>query len=150
MIDGVRYAVIPDPERFSEIKVMYATSTPQDSWGVFACLKGTSWGAQIFSVTGEALSHALHGRPKPLRAQLKYPPRVRALRIPQQERFCLSYGPMCGLSSPHCTPGSGKIPECYEAPTQDRQLRHVATAVANAWDEGRYVFVVEGPEFIIT
>jgi hypothetical protein len=42
------------------------------------------------------------------------------------------------------------MPECYVAPTEDRGLRLLGVAVAQAWDEGRYVFVVEGPEFVVT
>ena len=74
MIDGMRYAVIPDPDRKSSIKVLYATPLPEDHWGVLAPFRESSWGAQIPTVTGEALSHALHGRPKPLREQLGTPP----------------------------------------------------------------------------
>lgn len=54
------------------------------------------------------------------------------------------------MAGDHCHPGSGKLPECYIAPTEDRQLRILAVAIGQAWDEGRYVFVVEGPEFLIT
>lgn len=150
MFDGVRYAVIRDPDRHTDFKVMYATPLPEDHWGVFACLRGTTWGDQIVTVSGEALSHALHGRPKPLREQLGHPPELHAKRVPVLERICRLYGAMCGLSTPFCTPGSGKLPDCYEAPTEDRQMRLIATAIGNAWEEGRYVFVVEGPEFLVT
>lgn len=150
MLDGIRYAAIPDPDRYTTLKVMYATPLPEDYWGVLACLRGTSWGDQIVTVTGEALSHALHGRPKPLRDQLGYAPQLHATRVPLDQRQCRLYGAMCGLSSAYCYPGSGSLPSCYEAPTEHRQARLMATAVGQAWDEGRYVFVVEGPEFLVT
>lgn len=41
------------------------------------------------------------------------------------------------------------MPPCYVPPTQDRLLVQAARAVALAWDEGRYVFVVEGAEFVV-
>lgn len=150
MVDGLRYATFSDPERFTDIRVLYAVPLPQEPWGVLALLRGTSWGDQILTVTGEALSHALHGRVKPLRDQLTYTPRIHVNRIPQNQRLCCWYGKMCGLSSLACMPGSGKLPDCYEAPTEQRELRSLATTIGRAWEEGRHVFVVSGPEFLVT
>jgi len=153
VIDGLRYAVIPDPERFGKVKVLYATPLPQDHWGVLAPFRKSSWGAQIPTVTGEALSLALHGYPKELRKQLGRPPRVRARMLPALERFCRDHPNMnggCDIAGDICTPSSGKLPQCFEAPTEDMELRNMATKIARAWDEDRYVFVVKGPEFIVT
>jgi hypothetical protein len=153
MIDGLRYAVIPDPERFGKVKVLYATPLPEDHWGVLAPFRTSTWGPQIATVTGEALSLALHGYPKKLRQALGRPPRVRAKMVPLLDRLCRDHpqvNGLCDISGPHCTPSSGKLPQCYEAPTENRGLGMLATAIAQAWDEDRYVFVVEGPEFIIT
>ncbi len=96
------------------------------------------------------MSHALHGRPKPLREQLRRDPRLTVGLVPDKDRRCRLYGKMCGLSTPECIPGSGKLPDCYEAPQEERELRLLMIAVGRAWDEGRYVFIVEGPEFLIT
>lgn len=148
---GLRYASIDDVERHGRILVMYPPPRKDDLWGVLAPLRGTSWGAQIPVVSGDALSHALHGKPKPLREMLGVPPRRRALRIVLEERVCLERQQgICAMAGPHCVPGSTRMPECYVPPTEDRALREVAREVARAWDEGRYVFLVDGPEFVVT
>ena len=71
--------------------------------------------------------------------------------IPKMDRMCREYlAGECSMATLLCTPGSEKLPRCYEAPTENRDLRLLATAIGQAWDEGRYVFVVEGPEFLVT
>lgn len=151
MLAGLRYVVIDDVERHATLRVVYPPPRPGDLWGPLAPLRGTSWGAQIPTVSGEALSHALHGRPKPLREELGPPPARRVLRIALEERVCLERQQgICDMSGPHCLPGSTKMPDCYVPPAEDRGLRAAATAVAMAWDEGRYVFLVDGPEFVVT
>ena len=149
-MDGLRYAIIDDPERHRKVPVLYPTPLPGNPWGVLLPLKGTSWGQQIPEVTGDALSHALHGYPKPLFEMLGRAPKGRPLRLALEERECLeSQQGSCALATKHCVPGSGKLPDCYLAPTEDRALRALAIAVGRAWDEGRYVFVVCGDEFTI-
>jgi hypothetical protein len=151
MITGLRFTTIADPARFSKVKVLYPAPLPDNPWGVLLPLKDTSWGAQIPTVTGEALSHALHGRPKPLRQMLGNPPQARTRKLPLIDKMCFeSQASICDMATPNCFPGSGSMPECYGAPVEDRELRKLATAVAKAWEEGRYVFVVEGPEFLVT
>jgi hypothetical protein len=86
-----------------------------------------------------------------LRDMLGVPPVRRALRIVEEERACYERQTgICDMAGPDCLPGSTRMPECYVPPTEDRALREVARAVAAAWDEGRYVFVVDGPEFVVT
>lgn len=151
MIEGLRYVTIDDVERYTKLLVAYPPPRKDDLWGALRPLKGTSWGAQIPVVTGEALSHALHGRPKPLREMLGAPPVRLTLRIAPEEKVCHErQRGVCAMAGPHCVPGSGQLPECYTPPTEDRSLRYVANAVAQAWDEGRYVFLVDGPEFVVT
>lgn len=150
-LNGVRYATILDPDRHSTLKVLYAIPLPLDYWGVFTVFRASSWGAQIPTVTGEALSHALHGRPKPLREQLGRPPQIRARMIPALDRLCRDAHPnLCSSVTPLCIPGSGQLPACYEAPVHLQEFRELATIIGRAWDEGRYVFVVEGSEFVVT
>lgn len=66
-----------------------------------------------------------------------------------EDKLCYEHQcQICQMAKDHCRPGSGEMPDCYVAPTEDRQLRTLAVAVAQAWDEDRYVFVVDGPEFL--
>ena len=151
MIPGIRYATIDDPERRRTFKILYPLPAPENAWGVFLPLRETSWGREIPVVSGEALSHALHGYPKPLLGMLKTPPLARAVRLPLTDKLCYEHQcHTCAMAKPHCHPGSGQMPECYVAPTEDRDLRDIGVVIAKAWEEGRYVFVVEGPEFLIT
>jgi len=150
-MDGLRYVAVEDVERSMKLLLLYPPPRDGDLWGALRPLEGTSWGAQIPIVSGEALSHALHGHPKPLREMLGPPPLRRTLRIAKREKLCLeAQQGICDMAGPHCLPGSSQMPECYAAPTEDRALRECATAVAQAWDEGRYVFLVDGPEFVVT
>lgn len=151
MIDGLRYVTLDDVERYTKLMLLYPPPRDGDLWGALRPLEGTSWGDQIPVVSGDSLSHALHGKPKPLREMLGPPPIRRTLRIAREERLCheLQRG-VCDMAGPHCIPGSMQLPACYVPPTEDRALRQCATAVAQAWDEGRYVFLVDGPEFVVT
>ena len=151
LLDGLRYAVLKDPDRKVGLKVMYPSPLPGNPWGVLLPVKESSWGEQIPIVSGEALSHALHGYVRPLREMLGNPPVQRARMVPLEDRLCYeSQAGICQMASPQCHPGSQQMPECYVAPTEDRALRTLGTAIAQAWEEDRYVFVVEGPEFVVT
>ena len=151
MLDGLRYAVLRDPDRKEGLKVLYPSPLPGNPWGVLLPMRDSSWGKQIPVVTGDALSHALHGRVKPLREMLGNPPFQRARMIPLEDRLCYeAQANICQMAKPECHPGSQCVPECYVPPTEDRALRVLGAAVAQAWDEGRYVFVVDGPEFVVT
>lgn len=150
MLPGLRVARIPDPLRFSELQVMYPLPAKDDFWGVLAPLRETPWASQIPIVSGEALSHALHGEPKFLRQQLGNPPRVRAKKLPIQHSMCaLAQQNQCVIAKPTCHPGSGEMPECYQAPWDDLETQNMMTVVAKAWNDGHYVFVVDGPEFTL-
>lgn len=150
MLEKLQYVKIPDPDRFRTVHVCYAIADPPNSpWGALTPLMGSSWSGQIPVVSGEILSHALHGLSKPLWEALGVPPRVRALRVALKARRCVEYQErVCEHASAVCVPGSSKLPGCYVAPFPDLDLRRVASEVGKAWDEGRYVFVVDGPEFV--
>lgn len=150
-LDGLRYTVLDDPDRHRKVLVCYPVpGDGDDPWGVLRPLRGTAWGDEIPVVTGEQISHALHGHVKPLLAVLGRPPHGRAMRIPLEQRVCLERQQgICAAAGPHCCPGSGRMPGCYVAPVGDRTLAACARAVAAAWDEGRHVFVVEGKEFVV-
>jgi len=151
VIDGLRYAVLEDASFPSPLKVMYPAPLRNNPWGVLLPMRETSWGTQIPTVTGEALSHALHGHSRPLREMLGNPPTQRARMIVLEDRLCYeAQAAICAMAKPECRPGSRQMPECYVSPTEDRALRPLGNAVARAWDEGRYVFVVVGPEHVIT
>lgn len=145
MLVGLRLAILCDDWIQPPLPVMWPLPTAEGPWGILSPLQGSKWGDQIPAISGEIWSLALHGRTQPLRQLLGPPPPVRARRLPLVERECIEYG--CVLRGSHCTPGSGKLPRCYRSPEPD--LHRLVYAVAMAWDEGRYVVVVTGNEFVV-
>lgn len=140
MSDGFREINLTDAEQ-GEIRLLMALPAGDDMWGCLSPLKGTSWEPLIQVVSGEAFSHALHGWATPLVREIGIPPQVRSSRVPLTDSQCAQHGACLG-AAPHCRPGP-KVPECYEAPIP------VASRVALAWREGRYVIVVNGKGFVL-
>lgn len=144
-MEGIRQAVLLDPKIQPALRVMWPIPTKQDPWGVLAPLRGSIWGDQIPIIPGEIWSYALYGHTHPLRQLLGSNPLVRARRLPIADRECVE--PKCALRTEQCAPGSGKLPNCYNPPW--REMHRLTYTVASAWDEGRYVVVVSGLEFVI-
>lgn len=122
-------------------------SIADDPWGTLACLKGTPWGDVIQEVPGELLSHALHGRATPLMRVLGPPPNGLMRKIPEPYRMCdLGKSGCIIYRKSDCHP-CAKMPDCYVPPGLDRHTQFIASLVALAWKENRYVVVVTGDEF---
>jgi hypothetical protein len=147
-MEGIRYATLDDRDQG---KILLAIVVPkgEDNWGVMAPLQGTRWGDLICVVPGEAMSHALHGWATPLVRVLGPTPRdlVRKLSVTGDTTCGLST--TCAFVTPKCVPGP-KLPDCYEPPDLTGEQAQLATFLALAWREGRYVVRVEGVEFSIT
>jgi len=145
MGDGFREFELDDPEQ-GILKLLVAIPQQGDPWGVLAPLRDTEWGQQIQVVDAEPYSHALHGWATPLVRVLGVKPKVRARRVVAVcglEKSCL------GFKKGVCQPGL-ELPGCYEAPFSDHNLSLIASRVALAWREGRYVVVVEGEGFSLS
>lgn len=131
-----------DDEQHGEIRLLCPFPSPGSPWGVLEPLRDTEWGTQVVTVSGAALSDAMHGWALPLMRQIGVKPSVHAKRISEEAGRC-ALSAKCIGSTPHCRPGPN-LPECYEAPGPYSAL---ASTVALAWAEDRYVVVVEGAEF---
>jgi len=125
---------------WKNIKLMIAVPRDGDIWGALAPLKETSWESLITVVSGEDLSHALHGWTVPLMRNIGIDPEKRGARVAE---FWCALRKGCAGADGHCHTGSGKLPSCYEP----IGVPAVAAEVALAWQDGWYVLVVEGPEF---
>ena len=146
MSDGLRRIELTDDE-WGDVKLLVAIPRDGDSWGILAPLRGTVWGDQVQIVSGDAVSHALHGWATPLMREIGVAPKVRAHRIDHKAGFCkLSLS--CVGAGALCIPGP-KMPDCYEAPGFDLAASLVASTVALAWRDGFYVVVVEGDGFVV-
>ncbi len=122
-------------------------SITDDPWGTLACLKGTPWGDRIALVPGDLMSQALHGRATPLMRAIGPPPNGLMRQIPEPHRMCALGKPGCVLyRKTDCHP-CAKMPDCYVPPGLDRHQQFIASLVALAWKENRYVVVVTGDEF---
>jgi hypothetical protein len=135
---------------WGDILVLRPIPRDGDAWGVLRPLKDTPWGDLIPVVHGDDFSLALHGHTMPLVRNLSRPPSVLGRFLGREDSWCkLLQEQTCMDAAEHCKPGKG-LPECYEAPGfEDDRIKWLASAVAHAWAEGRYVVVVEGDEFSI-
>ena len=126
-------------------RLLIARPTPRgdEPWGVLAPLVGTPWEGLIQVVTGEALSHALHGWFKPLMDQLGPPPTLRLKRVPNEAKVCAN-ARSCAIADARCMPNP-KVPLCFEVPGDDH-VAELATALILLWREGYHVIVAIGRE----
>lgn len=148
-IGRTRHAVVRD-KHYGDFKLLFPVPSDDDPWGVFAPLKDTFYAEHIPVVNGLVFSNALHGLTKPLREQLGRPPRIDARRIPDADAWCaLWQNGSCAMRGSNCRPGTGDLPQCYLSPRLDAEMAYLGSAVALAWDEGRYVIVIEGEGFVL-
>ena len=117
-----------------------------DYWGCLAPLRDTPWGDLIPIVTGEVMSHALHGHATPLMRVIGPPPHALLRKIPDAFRQCSMMGGCMLYQKQHCQPGP-KVPDCYSPPNMAEHAGFLASKVALAWKEKRYVIIVSGSEF---
>jgi len=141
MSEGFREINLDDAEQ-GEIKILVVLPRGEDPWGVLTDIRDTVWGAQVAVVSGEAMSHALHGWATPLMREIGPAPKHRARRV--REPCALLKG--CAGGGSYCTPGAD-VPDCYEPPEMPPGASRAVARMVLAWREGRYVVVVEGPEF---
>jgi len=135
---------LTDQEQGS-ILLLVAFPTDAAPWGDLQPLQGTSWAQGVTTVTGETLSHALHGYATPLARELGRPPLKSAQRVTSDDGACAIRESCIGWDSVRCRP-CGKTPECYEPPLDGAVFQRVAMA----WRERRHVVVVTGNEFALT
>ena len=140
-----------DTDNQGKILLLVTVATEQSRWGVFEQLRGTSWQHGITEVSGDAMSHALHGYVHPLVRELGRPPTSNGKRVNDAEGACALYQGCIGWDVAYCRPGGvlkkGEPgpPGCYEAPIMGASS--IATRVCLAWKEGRHTVVVTSPEF---
>jgi hypothetical protein len=127
--------------------MLRAIPRPDEPWGVLAALRGSSWERMIREVEGEDYSNAMNGFATPMLRNIGRAPKDALRRLPILERQCkLRTSHECAMASEKCVPGTGEVPFCYEAPGEHSRL---ASRVALAMDQGRYVIVLKSPEFTL-
>ena len=132
---------------WGEVKIYRPTPRKGDPWGDLAVLRDTSWGQFIYTVSGEAFSHALHGWATPLMKELGPKPLKVIGQIPAKDAICEHFQE-CIIAQEICKP-SGPPPECYEAPLEGLAAT-AANEVAVAWRENGWVVVVTDGEFSLS
>jgi len=145
MSDGFRRIDLKDKEQGS-ILLSVSMPTTTDQWGVAALLRGTEWDGLIRKVSGEALSHAVHGWATPLVRELGPDPVVVMRR--NQISCALSTGGQCVGAGPDCRPGR-TMPDCYEPPKLTIEAAVVVSTILRDLRSGRHVVVVIGAEFVL-
>jgi len=135
-----------DTQDYGTVLIARVLPIGDDIWGELAALRGTEWEKLIPVVSGDALSHALHGHARPLMQAIGPEPRV-LLRCVPEPRFCTEYK-ACITKSPQCYP-CPEMPDCYSPRSLPEMDRLIGNYVVRAWKGGRYVVVVEGAEFTL-
>lgn len=134
-------------KEWGKTKILRPLPQPDEPWGVLACLKETPWGDLISVVSGDSLSHALHGHVTPFMNELGREPSASLRLVPTTHRTCSLSKSCITYEAAICHPCS-KLPACYEPPfLETAEQRSAAHAVVLAWKEGRYVIVVGEGEF---
>ena len=159
---GLRAIDLDDREQ-GRILLLVSTYSPteREPWGVLSPLQGTPVGTLLPTVTGESLSHALHGYATPLVRELGPSPHALLKKLvggvsgeQTPLLMCpLTQGGQCLNAGPRCYPHP-KMPACYEPTpylTQERLAPEaLVLRVLGAWVEGRYVVIVNGDTFSIS
>lgn len=133
-------------KEWGDVKVLRPIPKLSDPWGILAPLRETPWAASIPVVSGLVFSHALHGLVVPLMNVIGPEPHALLRLIPAEYRRCAEFKPCIMRDAAVCHPCVG-LPDCYVPPEVAPEARDAARTVALAWRDGRYVVVVEGPEF---
>lgn len=148
---GLRKVKISCSEQ-GEIEILYPIPKPNNPLGVLSILP-PEWLKHIPSISGESLSHALHGWATPLVRELPASPYLMMKRI-KPKAMCRSHkggykkGGDCLMASDICYPNK-EVPECYEAPLDNFQQRMLLSEIILAWKIGMYVVTIVGEEFNI-
>ena len=139
----IRYQL--DDPTWGAFGVYRPTPRGENLWGCLEALRGTEWERVIPTVTGESMSHALHGYLPPLLNEIGPEPRLLAKQLPDAMSRCALFK-TCITAEPRCT-ASGPPPDCYEAPSDDPAISFAATTVVLCWKAGVWVVVVGSGEF---
>lgn len=133
---------LPAEERHGDAMVI-------DYWGVLAPVRDEAppLAKLLPVVSGEVFSHALHGFARPLMQVLGPPPQALVKMTPFKacslKGYCVMY------DAKRCIPGK-KLPECWTPEGLETAVQRAVALVTMAWAEGRYVLIVEGPEFSLS
>lgn len=135
-------------ENWDTLHIMRALPRREDPWGVLGCLRGTVWESAITVVSGEILSHALHGHVWPLMRVLGPPPKDLCKVIAKRVLCSRIHDVSCTLrDAEKCHPGPN-LPSCYQVGGElSPSASAMAFEVALALSDGCYVLVTEGKTF---
>lgn len=136
---GTRTLDIKD-SRWGILKLLVVYPDETSPLGVLKNIAGTPWEKLFPRVTGEALSHALHGWVDPLVGCLGRSPETFLRVLPEGLGECSLKGNCIGWDPKLCRPAKGGNP-CWEAGDEALELAFAALR------EGRYVLILEGAEF---
>lgn len=130
---------------FGEYPILRPIPRDGDAWGDLAPLRETQFEKLIPVVSGATLSHALHGRLKPLMNEIGPHPHGQLRQVRGAQRTCRA-AKDCIMRTKHCYPNP-KVPGCFSPEGLDAEAQLAGALVIETWAEGRYVIVVEGAEF---
>ena len=133
-------------QEWGPIKILRPVPSGEDPWGILAPLRDTPWGEHLPVINGEVMTDAQYGHVMPLIRLLGLPPDQQLKHVPPAFRVCVSAKQCISFRPQDCHPCK-KLPDCYIPPGVPQEAQEAVVLVALAWREGRYVLVVDGPEF---
>lgn len=139
---GTRRAVISCSEQ-KDFLLLWAIPQENEPMGVFSVLRGTVWEKLVGKVSGESLSHALHGWATPLFRELPSKPKHSLKRLKSEKCWMRDN---CIMASAKCHPNLD-VPNCFEP--EDLKVRSVVNFILVMMKEKYQVVWVEGKEFTI-
>lgn len=144
MRDGFRRIDLNDQDQgVIRLSIIIPTTDP---WGAAAPLRDTPWGGLVREVSGESVSHAMHGYATPLVRQLGPPPITVARRM--RVRCALADGGQCVGASASCVPGRD-MPDCFDPPNLSPQIARVVATILLDLKSNRHVIITLGSEFVL-
>lgn len=143
----LRRIKLNDKDQGEILLAILVSKGSDEGWGEAIGLRGTEWERAIRPVSGEDLSHALHGWATPLARTLGERPSAVAKRL-RQPCARVAVGD-CPIAGPKCVTGPA-TPECFEPPTKlPKEAMPAAYEIAMALRDGYHVVRVLGSEFVI-
>lgn len=139
---GTRKAVISCSEQ-QDFLLMWAIPKENEPMGVFSVLRGTVWEKLVGKVSGESLSHALHGWATPLVREM--PPKPKNLLRKLKGENCWMRKE-CVMATQRCHPNLD-VPNCFEP--EDLKVRLVVNYILMMMKENYQVVWVDGEEFAV-
>lgn len=132
---------------YGSFKIKRPIPIDKEFWGVLQPLKTLELAKHIPVIDSRVFSFALHGHVKPFLEVLGREPKYNLLI--NKQHVCLLSDSCLSFNAKKCFPNT-HMPVCYEYPKNTNpDLTSLVNELFISWQQGYYVIVVDGEEFIL-